>query len=81
MRTKLWIPAIILVSIIIAWALDFAFVGGADRIELVWFSDLPGYWAVFGLVSCVIIIVVSKWLGHKFLQKPEDYYQKGDSDE
>jgi len=36
---------------------------------------IPGFWAVFGFVSCTMIIVISKWLGKKFLFRPEDYYQ------
>ncbi len=36
---------------------------------------IPGFWAVFGFVACALIIVVSKWLGKKFLFRPEDYYE------
>ncbi len=72
---------IIDISIIIALVVDFGLVGGMHRIEMVWFSDLPGYWAIFGLVWCIVIIVASKWLGHKILQRPEDYYQEENSDE
>ena len=42
---------------------------------------IPGFWAVFGFVSCVLIIVVSKWLGKKFLFRPEDYYEDEDEGE
>jgi hypothetical protein len=34
----------------------------------------PGYAATIGLVGCVLIVVVSKWLGGAFIQQPEDYY-------
>lgn len=34
----------------------------------------PGFWAVFGFVACVIIIVVSKWFGHRGIMTREDYY-------
>jgi hypothetical protein len=34
----------------------------------------PGFSALYGLVSCVLIIWVSKLLGHAGLMKPEDYY-------
>ncbi len=33
-----------------------------------------GFSAVYGYLSCVVIIVVSKFLG-KFLKKKEDYYE------
>jgi hypothetical protein len=35
---------------------------------------LGGFGAVYGIVSCVVIVVVSKALGYAFLYKPEDYY-------
>jgi len=37
-------------------------------------DDIPGWSAVYGFISCVIIIVVSKFLGHRGLMKKEDYY-------
>lgn len=41
--------------------------------EFPW-DDIPGFSAVYGLISCVVIIVVSKALGKIWLQKKEDYY-------
>lgn len=35
---------------------------------------IPGFWAGFGLVACVLIIIISKWLGTAFLFRPETYY-------
>ncbi len=37
-------------------------------------SDLPLFWVGFGLVGCIGIIVVSKWVGHAFLMKHDDPY-------
>jgi hypothetical protein len=46
-------------------------------------QHIPGWWSLFGLAACVVIILVSKWLGHchwfggKFtIMAPEDYYDK-----
>lgn len=39
--------------------------------------DLPGFDAVYGFAGCVAIIVVSKWLGKRWLQRTEDYYEEG----
>ena len=33
-----------------------------------------GFWSVFGFVSCVAIIFISKWYGHLGIMKREDYY-------
>jgi hypothetical protein len=37
-------------------------------------EKVPGWWAWFGGIGCAVIVLVSKWLGHVFLQKPEDWY-------
>ena len=39
-----------------------------------WFEDIPGWGSIYGLVSCVAIIVVSKLLGKLWLARPENYY-------
>lgn len=38
------------------------------------YSLFPGYPALLGLGGCTVIIVGSKWLGDRFLQRGEDYY-------
>lgn len=37
-------------------------------------DNIPGFGAVYGFVSCVLIILVSKAIGHAWLMKKEDYY-------
>ena len=37
-------------------------------------SDLFLLWVGFGLVGCVGIVVISKWVGHTFLMKHDDPY-------
>ena len=39
-------------------------------------EHLPGFWAVFGFVGCVILILVSKWFGHLGIMTREDYYDE-----
>jgi hypothetical protein len=39
-----------------------------------WFEDLPAWGSLYGLVSCVVIIVVSKLLGKLWLMRRENYY-------
>jgi hypothetical protein len=39
-----------------------------------WWSVLPAFYAIYGFVGCVLIIVFSKILGKLFLQQKEDYY-------
>ena len=37
-------------------------------------DDIPGFSALYGLISFALIVVVSKTLGHYWLGRPEDYY-------
>jgi F0F1-type ATP synthase assembly protein I len=37
-------------------------------------DTIPGFSAFFGFISCVLIIVISKAVGHALLMKKEDYY-------
>jgi hypothetical protein len=37
----------------------------------------PVFWAVFGFVGCVLIIILSKWYGHLGIMTREDYYEDG----
>ena len=47
------------------------------RHEIHFFGDkIPGFWSLFGLISCALIIVVSKWIGQHWLMQDEDYYDK-----
>jgi hypothetical protein len=39
-----------------------------------WFDGLPGFYAVFGLVSCILTIIICKALGQHWLMVREDYY-------
>jgi len=40
-----------------------------------WFEGIPAFGSLYGFVSCVVIIVVSKFLGKVWLMRGEDYYE------
>ena len=45
------------------------------RHHIYFFVDkIPGFSSAFGFIACVVIIVVSKFLGKHWLQKKENYY-------
>ena len=45
-----------------------------DHGEFFW-DHLPGWATLFGLVSCTVIVFVSKFLGHQGgIMRREDYY-------
>jgi hypothetical protein len=39
-----------------------------------WFERIPAWGSLYGLASCVAIIVVSKFLGKVWLMRREEYY-------
>jgi hypothetical protein len=39
-------------------------------------EKLPVFWAAFGFVACVLIIIASKAFGHAGIMKREDYYEE-----
>ena len=41
-----------------------------------WIERLPGFWTVFGLVGCILLIILSKWFGHAGIMTREDYYDE-----
>lgn len=49
---------------------DIAIESGYDRF---FWESLSGAGAVYGFFSCVLIVVVSKVLGYRFLYRREDY--------
>lgn len=42
-----------------------------------WFEEVPAFGSLYGLISCLLIIVVSKALGRLLLVRREDYYDDG----
>jgi hypothetical protein len=61
-------------SLIVVVALDFLV--HREHAYFIW-DEWPGWGAFYGFVSCVLIIKVSKFLGHQGgLMKREDYYDK-----
>ena len=51
---------------------DALLVDKSDAHTLV--ERIPGFWAGFGFLACVLIIIVSKWFGHLGIMTREDYY-------
>jgi hypothetical protein len=41
-----------------------------------WWHTVPGFDLVYGFLGCAGLIYFSKWLGHAFLARSEDYYER-----
>ena len=42
-------------------------------------EDIPGFYAIYGFVACVLLVVAAKEM-RKLLMRKEDYYDKRDND-
>ncbi len=59
----------------LGFALVFDFF--VDRSEAhFWGDHIVGYWAIFGLLGCLLMIVFCKGLSHVWLERDTDYYDK-----
>ena len=71
MKTWHWIALGILT--VISLILEFTLL--ADY-KSHWWNYIPGFYIIWGFISCVLIIYVSKWLGKLFIFKNEQYYDR-----
>ena len=39
-------------------------------------DQIPGFWSLFGFVACILIILISKWIGRLGIMKDENYYDE-----
>ncbi|MCP4753876.1 MAG: hypothetical protein GY866_23575 [Proteobacteria bacterium] len=62
---------ILIVSIILIGALGFVFPNPSPHF---WWQTIPVFDVAFGFFGCILIVLASKWIGHKWLMKSEDYY-------
>jgi uncharacterized membrane protein len=69
-KTLRWIMFGILALLVI---LDIIIPAKYERFP---WDGIGGFGAVYGFVSCVLIIVVSKALGYALLYRREDYYDE-----
>lgn len=69
-RTLRRIMYVVLAGLVVA---DILIPSGYDRF---FWEQIGGFGAIYGFVSCVLIIVVSKALGYALLYRPEDYYDE-----
>lgn len=37
-------------------------------------KHIPGFWSLFGIGSCIVLIFVARWFSSAGISKGEDYY-------
>jgi hypothetical protein len=71
MKTWHWITlAVLTLATLVA---EFTALSGYDAH---WWNAIPGFYIIWGFIGCVLIVVVSKWIGYALLFRREDYYDR-----
>ena len=75
---RVWILVCIIV-LIVSVLLDL-FLAEHGHVDFPWLH-IPAFFSMFGFLGCLLLIGFSKLIGHYWLQRREDYYDKNDSSE
>ncbi|MEI7730262.1 MAG: hypothetical protein WCO56_11860 [Verrucomicrobiota bacterium] len=75
LRTVVWICVAVLALLVLMDAIP-AIVHKEGHAHTWAEKNIPGFWALFGFAACVVIILVSKWFGHRGIMTREDYYDE-----
>ena len=61
------------IVLILVFIVDFFI----PRLEIHFIGDkIPGFWSLFGFIACILIILISKWIGHLGIMQDENYYNE-----
>jgi ABC-type multidrug transport system permease subunit len=67
-----WIPVVLVALVLgMTFYLEFAYLSDYDSH---WWNQIPGFYALFGMVCCTIIIFAAKFIGKKIVNRDVDYY-------
>jgi hypothetical protein len=72
-RIKRWFYAGLAVVALAEIVLPRIFPEGESHFS---FEAFPAWGSIYGLISCVVIILVSKLIGKLWLMRREDYYDR-----
>lgn len=72
-RLRRWGLAALVVIVLAEIVLPQLFPGEPHHFA---FEGLPAFGSLYGLASCVLIVVVSKWLGKAWLMRSEEHYDR-----
>ena len=68
-RQNRWLPRILYAICVLLLVLDFVLPRHADLPV----EKIPAFYALFGLLAAMILVLVARWL-RTLLRRPEDYY-------
>lgn len=75
MNNKHWIWGLYIGLVLSVIAGFFVHLYSHPKIHFFW-ETVPFFSALYGFLGCILIIIGSKALGHRWLQKEENYYEK-----
>jgi hypothetical protein len=65
----------ILFYILVAAMLVWTVVGVDTHHAHTWMeAHIPGFWSIFGILSCLVLIYFARWFGKSGIMTREDYY-------
>ncbi len=73
LRTVVRISLVVLVLLIVADAIPAVVDKEHAHTGL---EHVPGFWSLFGLLGCLLLVVCSKTFGHFGVSTREDYYDE-----
>ncbi|OHE80654.1 MAG: hypothetical protein A3G75_09630 [Verrucomicrobia bacterium RIFCSPLOWO2_12_FULL_64_8] len=73
LQTVIWVSAIVLGVLVLLDALPFIVDKHHAHTAV---EKLPGFWAGFGFLGCVFLIIASKAFGKAGIVQREDYYDE-----
>lgn len=74
--TITWILRVFYAICVLLVVLDFV----VHRHIYIWFETLPAFYALYGFVACVVLVLLAKVM-RVVLMRDEDYYDKPEDEE
>ncbi|SDP73430.1 DUF1129 domain-containing protein [Desulforhopalus singaporensis] len=64
---------LILTAVMLVWTV----VGVDTHHAHTWMeAHIPGFWSLFGLLACAVLVYFARWFGKGGIMTREDYYDK-----
>jgi hypothetical protein len=75
LKTVVRLCLVLLAALVVIDAIP-ALVDKHDKVHTWAEAHLPGFWSLFGVVGCVLLILLSKAFGRAGIMQREDYYDE-----
>ena len=76
---RIWLVVFVIIFVIFV-LIEFLLESAHGHIVFPW-SHIAGFFSLFGLIGCLALMGFAKLLGHYWLERKENYYDKNDDNE